>query len=736
MGNINHLSKAKKMLLDNNIHRKYFSLIDNHEKFKSKKEMSIAVVGAMKSGKSTIIDAFLGYDVMPNENEACTLTTTEIYNQDADFKIKKIYNSGEIEVIEAPNVYDIFHTEVRNTRLNHTEVDFTYEMNYPIYSFRNNHKKPLVTLIDTPGLNEMDGLGVSKNDIDDVFKNMILNCHHIILVLDYQYYKAEENKELIKKIREFRSDLIDGNLTVVINKVDKWVEKDGEINNVLEKIRKHLKEIDLNTNKIYPIVARKALYSRMIENNHNLDLVIKEILSYMPTEEKLVDGEVLQVKRDPRTFYKELFSESEFECLEADTIKRLGNTSQNSILNAIEVQNTFIQEKIIEDLNSLKEKLICKSNELAPSVLKLEDNINLVSGLIKYLNTEKKWCNEVLHPKNDDDLKKDYLFDASYCYRTEYEASESMFTYEFKGSSAAERSGKEAFKRWKNKIKIDYEYIYSAYSSYLDLDSNNEFKKLNSTVSNHLKDLENKLSETLQLIDSKILVSVQTIINIVPDPIMSLDFENSKYYSSDIYDNSTFVDSDSRTEYVSGIFGDKEKEIYYYKISYAMKNEEEDIKKALNNSSNNFFRDFTKKYITYINRLNKTMSVELDGALSKVLEIQKQLSDSYNHEPVVGYNTLIREISNIETLIRVLNGEELDLTDENMQLEESISSNFKATKEVFNSDNTKLINTSTEDAEVKNVKLDDVKKSINNGSKEALEVASKIIGSLFGELNN
>jgi ribosome-interacting GTPase 1 len=43
-----------------------------------KKEFEIAVVGREKAGKSSLLNAWIGFDLLPNERNRCTYTTTEI----------------------------------------------------------------------------------------------------------------------------------------------------------------------------------------------------------------------------------------------------------------------------------------------------------------------------------------------------------------------------------------------------------------------------------------------------------------------------------------------------------------------------------------------------------------------------------------------------------------------------------------------------------------------------------
>ncbi|MBW9234666.1 dynamin family protein, partial [Leptospira santarosai] len=67
--------------LDSNDYRVLKDQVEN-QKF------VVTVVGAMKSGKSTFTNALLGYDLMPNENQACTLTSTDVIHRQHNNMIK------------------------------------------------------------------------------------------------------------------------------------------------------------------------------------------------------------------------------------------------------------------------------------------------------------------------------------------------------------------------------------------------------------------------------------------------------------------------------------------------------------------------------------------------------------------------------------------------------------------------------------------------------------------------
>ena len=83
------------------------------------KSMRIAVVGAVSRGKSTLINALLGEERLPDDMEACTGVITEVvYGTNVD----------EVMLVEKDKRRMVPHTEFLNTvRLTPEEQAFTSE---------------------------------------------------------------------------------------------------------------------------------------------------------------------------------------------------------------------------------------------------------------------------------------------------------------------------------------------------------------------------------------------------------------------------------------------------------------------------------------------------------------------------------------------------------------------------------------------------------------------------------
>ena len=64
----------------------------------------VNVIASMSSGKSTLINALLGKELIPSKNEACTATITEILDNDTDKFSAVTYDMNDIIFQKIPEL--------------------------------------------------------------------------------------------------------------------------------------------------------------------------------------------------------------------------------------------------------------------------------------------------------------------------------------------------------------------------------------------------------------------------------------------------------------------------------------------------------------------------------------------------------------------------------------------------------------------------------------------------------
>lgn len=650
-----YIANSVSVLSNNNIEIDK-SRIDNIIDKKRNPQFVISILGSMKSGKSTFVNALIGNDLMPSENEACTLTTTEIVHKKCDdIEIIKEYVSGNKEKIQGDNLSKAFHEDVKLSRKSKDKGKFKYKVNHTIKTVSELNSKIDFSIVDTPGYNEMNGLGVDRKIIEEIFDDQLKKTNYIIYVFDYKYYKAQENVDILERIKKVRPDIIkNNNISFVINKIDLISYKDGNINEVINDVKKMINSLGIKNYNIFNLSAKKALISRLIENNKNLDMYKEEIEELRPIIQKEIDGELLDIKTPINSLPSILLKESNIEIFEEEIIKSLFLNSENKLISSInDMENEVFKElkiRIDSVINKYKDeaKVYYEKQKL------VEENKKLILKSTNKFNTCKNEIIKLVKIPSYDEAKKTDFYKVNSIW-DKYVYPRPDYDEYYSSDSSAMSAARAKFNSWKNSIKIDVDLneIYRVYNSKLQFSdtSDNYYNNINLKVSSELRklsDLLEQLEKKLNKFSGKKIISN---INIMPDPIMNLSYDNSQRYLSDMYDNSKFIDIDYETKYVSGFFGMKEKTVTTYDISDAMRNEKEDILSALNSCSNDFFNDYyNKKYEKYLTRVKDTAQNEVKKAADIINDLHKFVNSSLNKNEINKLNKLNEDIKSLEKI--------------------------------------------------------------------------------------
>lgn len=233
------------------------SIIEAFEKAKNA-EFEVSVVATMSSGKSTLINALLGKQLMPTANEATTATIVRIVDTEQDYFSAVAYNSNN-EIIE--NIEKVTLEDMK--RLNSDENIFKIELKGKIPFVETVGMK--LVLVDTPGPNnardtrhqEITYRMVANSDktlVLYVMNGQQLGINDEKIFLDYV---CEKMKEGGKQGRE--------RFIFAVNKMDAFKPKDeGEdcIERALTNVKKGLESRGIYNPNIFPISAGVALELR------------------------------------------------------------------------------------------------------------------------------------------------------------------------------------------------------------------------------------------------------------------------------------------------------------------------------------------------------------------------------------------------------------------------------------------------------------------------------------------
>ncbi len=417
------------------------------ESYKIKRlETTIAVVGTMKSGKSTIINAIVGAEVMPKRNQqpmttlptlirhvpgkkqpTLTFPKTEPYDKAID-KLKKVLGrnlncqnqdhfvgiaSKDYEnlvhdilddsfpsiqrIYEGPNaIFNIlkFANDIsrlcENLKISSPLKDYNDIREFPFievefFHLRNTdnfYSKGTFTLIDTPGLNE-----AGQKYLKRVLAEQLEKASAVLAVMDYTQLNAEANVEvrtLLKEVIEHSGD----RTFILVNKFDEK-ERHGMDENEVKSYVTNLLDESLDLKGIYPISSNWAYLANCALNELYTNAKLPNV-----NEAKWVED-----------FGKEAFGRRWEKCIDnyeevQDGAKGLWeeslfDTPLNTIILDAFNRSVFISlEASIAKMISCDQQIVSflnlRNNALIKSVIEIEEHIKALEIDVTKLEFIKK----------------------------------------------------------------------------------------------------------------------------------------------------------------------------------------------------------------------------------------------------------------------------------------------------------------------------------------------------------
>lgn len=229
-------------------------------------DFDVYVVATMSSGKSTLINAMLGRDLLPAANEATTATITSIADVKGGktFRGARIDNQGaEVEVHEDLTL-NVVSEWNRLPDTKHIAIEGD------IQAVQQRDDVRLV-LTDTPGPNNSQDDGHERATlgfVQDSRRNPL-----ILYVLNASQLATNDDKNLLKLIadtmrkggKQSRDRFI-----FVINKMDVFdPEKEKALPLVLADVRKYLADNGIQNPVLYPVSANLARLIRKPSDTHS-----------------------------------------------------------------------------------------------------------------------------------------------------------------------------------------------------------------------------------------------------------------------------------------------------------------------------------------------------------------------------------------------------------------------------------------------------------------------------------
>lgn len=270
-------------------------------------EMVLAVVGTMKAGKSTTINAIVGTEVLPNRNRPMTALPTLIRHTPGQTEpLLKFSNSEPIhrliqtlrdELVKPKNrqfldglksdsdmqglITFIEHHDQYNQLYRGADAIFEFlkglndlvrlsrdlNVDFPFSDYDEIHEIPVIevefvhlretsqaqgrlTLLDTPGPNESGQPHLRK-----MLREQLSKASAVLAILDFTQLKSDADAEIRKELQEI-AEISKGRLYTLVNKFDQKDRHGDSKDEVKVFVAEHLMSGQIRQEDVFPVSSR------------------------------------------------------------------------------------------------------------------------------------------------------------------------------------------------------------------------------------------------------------------------------------------------------------------------------------------------------------------------------------------------------------------------------------------------------------------------------------------------
>jgi GTPase Era involved in 16S rRNA processing len=299
----------------------------------------------MKAGKSTFLNAMIGADILASESEACTVCRTDVRLVKAGQVPKLLeYQQGQRQPVliaegDTGKIRQKFLERTREIRENNNSDNTTrFELWNSIEAINKYSSLAGFTLVDTPGPNEWESAGFNTVALKQTALEALRTCNAILFVLDYSSFKDNTNSELLQDLIEQRREFLaenTGKIYFILNKVDRKSEKDREIDDVIEDLRKTLISFGVPKPIIYPVSAWQGLLAKLIQQGTVTDSQLKDFKRFFSAKYATENEEGDLITPAPRKIAPQALQDSGISTVENTVIQTIIQNSGWNLLNDV-----------------------------------------------------------------------------------------------------------------------------------------------------------------------------------------------------------------------------------------------------------------------------------------------------------------------------------------------------------------------------------------------------------------
>ncbi|MDY7012522.1 MAG: dynamin family protein, partial [Cyanobacteriota bacterium] len=340
----------------------------------------VAVIAAMKAGKSTFLNALIGADVLASETEACTVCRTEIcpIPEGETPKLWEYRQGLRKPILLARGDDRAIKTEfLRRTHeiraMANQEGTVRFKLERPVEALRNLTALNGLTLVDTPGPNEWQSADFNAISLKQTALEALRTCDAILFILDYCSFKDNTNSELLQELLEQRQDFLaqnTGKIYFILNKIDRKTEEDRSIDLVITELRQLLVQMGILQPIIYPVSAWQGLLAKLIQQGTASPNHLKDFKRFFGARYARENEEGDLVVPAPQKIAAQALDESLIKTVESLAIQNVIYHSGWNFLNDI-IKRLDKSAKAIED--SINLRIQGWEMELQPLRQRIED---------------------------------------------------------------------------------------------------------------------------------------------------------------------------------------------------------------------------------------------------------------------------------------------------------------------------------------------------------------------------
>ncbi|MCL1463347.1 dynamin family protein [Argonema galeatum] len=305
----------------------------------------VAVIAAMKAGKSTFLNSVIGADVLASETAACTICRTDVRHIKSGETPKLLeYREGSRKPVilvegDAGEIQQKFLLRTREIRETGNPNNTTrFEIEHPIEAISQLSSLTGFTLVDTPGPNEWESTNFNINALKQTALEALRTCNAILFILNYASYKDNAVSDLFKDVVENRKDFIaenTGKIYFILNKIDQKTEKDREIAEVIKDLERELASFGFVNPVIYAASSRQGLLAKLIQQGKATESQIKDFKKFFSARYATEDEEGNQIIPAPKKIAVQALADSGIPTIQETVIQRITQNSGWNLLSEV-----------------------------------------------------------------------------------------------------------------------------------------------------------------------------------------------------------------------------------------------------------------------------------------------------------------------------------------------------------------------------------------------------------------